>query len=515
MPDIATISSQDTGLAERIANDAPVSATCTDTEPCSATDLQEVLSERLAEEGVSYCVWKRTIELDSPLLANKELDLLVSRGDGQRFQEILIELGFKEGRPSISEELPGMVHYYGCSKAGWLHLHVHFQLLIGHDLTKNYRLPLEQVFLSSSRRRGLWRIPTPECELIGLVLRMVLKHLTWDAFLFGQGTLPKAVQDELAFLMARATLASLRRLLSDNLPVLDPMLFDACLTSLQPHSATRFRMRTARKLTRRMKPYARRSAGAEIVTNFYHLTTRAVRRRLWKQLPRKRLLNGGAVIALVGGDGAGKSTAVAALATWLSKHFETRTVHLGRPPRSGLTWLVKGFVRLARLSRFLSTEKKLGKSASIKLTEYCRLLECLCTARDRFRTFRRACRFASNGGLVFCDRFPLAQLRLMDGPRSNVSEETFRHFDKLMKLLVQQEISYYRAFTSPDLLVVLRVNPNIAVLRKVDEDASAVEQRCQEVWNTSWEQSCAHVIDANQPATDVMMELQHLVWAEL
>jgi predicted GTPase len=49
---------------------------------------------------------------------------------------------------------------------------------------------------------------------------------------------------------------------------------------------------------------------------------------------RKQLATGGAVIALVGADGAGKSTAVAALYKWLSKSFAVHQVHLGKPPQS-------------------------------------------------------------------------------------------------------------------------------------------------------------------------------------
>jgi thymidylate kinase len=49
---------------------------------------------------------------------------------------------------------------------------------------------------------------------------------------------------------------------------------------------------------------------------------------------RKRPASGGLLVAIVGGDGAGKSTAVSDLATWLAETYDTRTVHLGKPRRT-------------------------------------------------------------------------------------------------------------------------------------------------------------------------------------
>ena len=37
--------------------------------------------------------------------------------------------------------------------------------------------------------------------------------------------------------------------------------------------------------------------------------------------------------------------------------------------------------------------------------------------RDRYISYVQARRFATNGGLVICDRFPLPQIKIMDGPQ--------------------------------------------------------------------------------------------------
>jgi thymidylate kinase len=128
-------------------------------------------------------------------------------------------------------------------------------------------------------------------------------------------------------------------------------------------------------------------------------------------------------------------------------------------------------------------------------------------ARDRYLAFTGARRIATNGGLVICDRFPVPQLRLMDSPR----------VERLLpgsRMLARMERRYYRAM-SPDILVVLRVDPEIAVARKPDEPADFVRTRWREIWDVDWSSVPAHVVDAGQPADVVLAQLKTLVWARL
>ena len=83
------------------------------------------------------------------------------------------------------------------NQGGLVHVHAHFQLILGNDLSKNYRLPLEQDYLRSSVQQDLFRIPAPEFELVVLVIRMVLKHSTWDSILMRHGQLSPSERDEL------------------------------------------------------------------------------------------------------------------------------------------------------------------------------------------------------------------------------------------------------------------------------------------------------------------------------
>src|SRR6266487_1045558 len=134
------------------------------------------LCQTLEAEGVNYCHWKSNDALDRSACGDNDLDLLVSRADGQRFARNLHQLGFKEVEVSPVQRLPGVLNYYGYDREAdrLVHAHVHYQLVLGQDMTKNYRLPIEEPFLGSAIQGDLFKIPAHEFEFIVFVIRMVL-----------------------------------------------------------------------------------------------------------------------------------------------------------------------------------------------------------------------------------------------------------------------------------------------------------------------------------------------------
>jgi thymidylate kinase len=87
--------------------------------------------------------------------------------------------------------------------------------------------------------------------------------------------------------------------------------------------------------------------------------------------------------------------------------------------------------------------------------------------------------------------------------------------NRLAKGLVVLEGRYYNQIVLPELINVLRLNPEIAVQRKTDEDANTVRERSTEIWEIDWEQTDAHIIDASKPKEEVLIELKSLIWSQL
>ena len=138
----------------------------------------------------------------------------------------------------------------------------------------------------------------------------------------------------------------------------------------------------------------------------------------------------------------------------------------------------------------------------------------LVTASDRRRQHRRVRRLAGQGLLVVCDRFPLDQVTLMDGARTGwVPAEDL---PALARRLVDAERRAYGSIAPPDLLLVLRVDPDTAVARKRGVDpADFVRPRSAEVFAAEWGPTGAVVLDASRQADEVLADARGAVWASL
>jgi thymidylate kinase len=220
------------------------------------------------------------------------------------------------------------------------------------------------------------------------------------------------------------------------------------------------------------------------------------------------------VIAVVGADGAGKSAAIDALSGWLSPHFRIARVHMGKPRWSWSTFPIKASLKLMRVSGLSrgweSTAEPLRPGQRPGLGW---LLWHVTTARDRYRGFRRARRQADAGVMVLCDRFPLPQLESMEGPRA----ESFpgASWSPLFRLLTRLERRYYAGIGRPDLLLVLRVEPEVAVQRRPEDPECRVRRRAQEILQVDWSETGAHVVDASRPMSELHRELKSWVWTQL
>ena len=127
--------------------------------------ILSLLSE-LEHEGISYCHWKSNWRLDDWLRGEGDLDLLVARADVEKFAYVLARNGFKKALVPRRIDLPGIVNFYGYDEQlqKFIHVHAHYQLVLGHDASKNYRLPVESRVLESARLHGPIQVPAPEIE---------------------------------------------------------------------------------------------------------------------------------------------------------------------------------------------------------------------------------------------------------------------------------------------------------------------------------------------------------------
>jgi thymidylate kinase len=489
-------------------------------------DLIAALCRALDDEGIAYCHWKSNEALDRSASGENDLDLLVARPDTERFEEVLRRLGFRDALLPSWKELPGVYHTYGLDRGSgtFVHIHAHYQLVIGDDMTKNVHLPVETAYLASATQADPFMVPAPEFELGLFLVRMALKHCPWDAFITLQSSLSKSERRELDDLLARVELDEVWSLMATHLPYIDRDLWTRLLRASTEGASVWFRIRTAARLGRALSGLGRRPRAVDTYLKMWRRVRTLVRRKVARRGPiLHRLAAGGAVVGIVGSDGAGKSTVVADLMSWLSsENLAATTVHMGKPPRSLASTVLKGAMKLAASVRRRPTSSASSLRSSLTredrsmgVRERARLRWEVMTARDRYRTYRRVRRLASNGTVVLCDRFPLPGVVRMDGAVTARLTDPAR-FGRSVVRLAARERWYYQRIGDPDILVVLRVHPDLAVERKAGVEPEAmIRPRAEEIWELDWSRTSAIVVDAGAAAEHVLSRIKSEIWSRL
>src|ERR1700694_209122 len=348
-------------------------------EVASPAPLVGRLGAALAMRGVSYGQWKGHGKRERWESGRGDIDLLVDRAAWADFADVLAGLGFKLALPPPGREAAGILHYFGLDeRTGQLiHVHAYQRLVVGLPWRTHYRLPLERALLDSATQQAVFKTPAPELEIVVLVLRLSLRHALTDPLRrtpprWLDGALP-----ELDRLEDQATPEAVRAALARHFPEVSVTLFERCRHALRGDYSPWRRLAVRVQLARALAAHASRPP------------VFALAERVWQRVRPlgQRLAGGGSVVALLGGDGSGKSTYAEALDAWLGSSLATLHLQLGRPPRSLTTLVVGAALKIAQ-----------GVGAPPRIVAHLELLRSGCTARDRYRVYRRARRFATGGG---------------------------------------------------------------------------------------------------------------------
>jgi thymidylate kinase len=461
--------------------------------------LIERLADALESGGIAYCQWKGHSKRNRWLTGAGDLDLLVDAAAWPALVEVLLQLGFKRAVAPPWLQLPGVDSYLAYEQAGGplVHVHTYHRIVIGLPWRTTYAVPLAATVLAGATPSFVVRAPAPEHELLLVVLQAALRSTVRD-LVRGRSDWIAVARRELQRLEPRAEWSELVATLERDLPSVSVRLFERCLDAFLS-DASRWRIcLLARALRWGLRPFARPPAlGA---------TPRAIAGRvasavgLPSPVEGKGLVTGGRVLALVGGDGAGKTTCATELTAWLGRELATLRVHLGRPPRSLATLAVGG---ASKVAGWLHP----GLAAHLDL------LRCVCTARDRYRLYRRAWRFAARGGVVIAERYPIPANYALCGPSEEQGVQTGLG-TWLARVLRRVEWTYYEWMRPPDATIVLQLDPELAVRRKTDEPEDYVRERAQIVWDTDWAGvDGVHVVDAGRELPEVLSDLKSLVWS--
>jgi thymidylate kinase len=103
----------------------------------------------------------------------------------------------------------------------------------------------------------------------------------------------------------------------------------------------------------------------------------------------------------------------------------------------------------------------------------------------------------------------------MDGARTTWVLEHPDRFGPVTRALARAEQRSYGQIGEPDVLVVLRLDPEVAVARRTDEASDFVRVRNTEIFDLDWSATDAVVVDATRPPAEVLAEVRRAVWDRL
>ena len=473
------------------------------------------LTSALDRAAISYCHWKSNESIDASLRGVNDLDLLVAREDALRFRSVLADFGFVQVRPTPDREILGIEDFIGLDDESGKMIHVqpHYELILGDDMTKSYRIPIEREYLASATV-GTAGIPLPEpaFEYLVFVVRMVLKHCPAEALVARKGRLTQSERRELADLEQRLGPSGADELRHSLLPFLDDETFDLGRRAIERDAGLLLRATAGRRMVRCLVGQSRHRPAIDSILKV-RARWRASRRRMIGPRRRKHPTSGGLIVAVVGGDGSGKSSLVDGLVGSLDSTIDVMRAHLGKPPRSRLTRVITRPLRILRNRGAFSQTRLPAWHVHEDFPGIVYALWHTLIARDRFLLYARMRRAAERGIVVISDRFPLDRITNMDGRRLGALPGVADR--PLARWLRDREDLYYRRILPPDVILVLRVPPAVAVGRRDDQDGEFVRLRAAEIWDADWDLSGAHVLDASRTQAEVFSDARAIVWAHL
>lgn len=477
--------------------------------------LVEDLFNALESLDINYCHWKSNEALDRTFNGKNDIDILVDKKDSERLTSVLTKLDFKHVRyPTNDQHLPSMHSFYGYDAVRniFIHVHLHYHLIFGHGANKTLRIPIEKTYLRTALIDDDFniKIAHPAFELIYLVIRFTVKYSLLQNVLLRRRMNVAHIKRELNFLLLKVDHEEIKKTIEKHFPFLGWTIFERCFNRLKNGNASLIEAYVCReKMLKTLAPFSIMPIWKLHLRRRYKICWRLLNAKLKFVNTKARLYTAGKFIAVVGGDGAGKTTLISSVTDWLKVRFNIIYIHLGKPPASLLTILFRWIAKTNTLKKMI--QKRLG----IKVIEidYFWMAYQVLVARDRSLLYKKALTITSKGGLVISDRFPLHFVKMMDSPKC--SKGSHLSNKRLVNWLTEKEKEYYKYFISPDVLLALRVHPDVAVERKTDEPSDYVRRRSTEFYHTDWDRLGIELLDAGLKKEEVLKNAKEIIWANL
>jgi thymidylate kinase len=473
------------------------------------------------QKRIAYCYWKSSSNVPSVLTGESDLDLFIARKDQHRCQIILLERGLKLF-PSISaRDHPAILSFLGFDDltGRLIHIHLHFRLVAGARLLKNYCLPWSGTILARAIQHPTLPIKVldPTSEALLLIVRgcldlrrsdpVTLRH--WAA------TTDKFAKDR-ERLAAQVDRQAFHDLANE---MMGAMIADKATEALYGDRPLQTQRALRHHVERHLAPYRTYN----MVETHLRAGGRAMTwiaggiNKQWLHLPRpwsRRAPGGGVVVAIVGVDGSGKSSVVAAISAWLGSEIDTVPMYFGTGDGRPSLLLRPFKMAMPFIARMLPTRPKGASHGKISDRQpgilYRTLLTVWATvvAREKRGKLLVARRGANRGLVVLTDRYPQNEvIGFNDGPllvRLAGVPQWLRRFEDSTYTLARR--------LPPDLVIKLQVTPATAAEREPNMDPAVIRERIDTIQHLNFAAQRVVTVNAERPLAEVIQIVKSEIW---
>jgi thymidylate kinase len=220
------------------------------------------------------------------------------------------------------------------------------------------------------------------------------------------------------------------------------------------------------------------------------------------------------MVAMIGVDGSGKSTSVAAIRGWLGGKVDVVPIYFGtgdgRP-----SLLFRPFkLAMPMIMRVLRSKPKVASHGKVSgpppglLYSLLLMVWAAAVAVDKRKKLTAAKRGTNRGLIVVTDRYPQSQiLGFNDGPllsRLTVVPDWLRRFEDAAYALARR--------LPPDLVIKLVVTPETVARREPEMDPAVIRERVAALQRLELPGARVVCVDAERPLAEVLRAVKHEIW---
>lgn len=473
------------------------------------TIIRTVL-DALNSNEINYIHFKSNEHLNESYSGDTDFDILVSQKDFHRFTDILETNGFKQYRSVGKQAYIGVFDYLYLDESGKvIHFHLHCMYITGTKFLKEYHIPIENALLSSARydEEQMIRVISPDYELCLLWIRYFSKTSVFR-YILKKGHISSNFLKEEAWLRTRADEGRIRELFLTVFPNENELCkeYQNFLKGERSFAST---LRLLRHIRKNLSLYK----GARWIECRYIMRRIGMMLRYFVQkyshLPipyRRVLMTGGKIIAVVGCDGAGKSTVNASVLSSIKKKSDVFFEYFGSG--DGHCYWYRYPLLLVR--RLLDRKGSKGggavpdQPAANKKVSVSKAIWAILLAKEKKSKLKRINAAKSKGMTVLCDRYPQTQFSsINDGPLLSAWENAQ---SEIRKRIARWERDIYEraSFIKPDLVIKLMITEEVSRMRKPNEKPDRIRSKIALVKELDIPAEKMVVVDATESLNEVL-----------